>query len=86
MPLWTIDVTATKVADLTPLKGMPLKILGFDPKSITKGLENLRGMKSLFMIYTEPDKDAGKGTHVRIGLSIDKFWKQYDSGDFNNNK
>ena len=86
MPLWTIDVTATKVTDLTPLKGMPLQMIGFDPSSITKGIEVLKDMKSLSGIWTEPDKDAGKETHFRVGLTTNKFWEIYNKGEFKNNK
>lgn len=82
MPLWKIEIAKTKVVDLTPLKGMPLQMIEFNPRVITKGIELLRDMKSLSIIFTEPDEEVGKGTHVRVGLGSEKFWEQYDRGDF----
>lgn len=83
MPLWTIEITDTKVTDLTPLKGMSLQQIGFNPERVAKGMEVLRDMKSLIIILTGADPDAGKGTHVRVGLGAKEFWQKYDSGAFN---
>lgn len=82
MPLWTIDITETKVSDITPLTGMTLQMISFNPEKIINGIDVLRGMKSLSIIFTESDKEAGKGTHLRVGMGPDKFWELYSRGDF----
>ncbi len=86
MPLWTIDITETNVTDITPLKGMSLQMISFNPQKIINGIEVLKEMKSLSIIFTETDRDAGKGTHLRVGIGPDKFWEQYNRGDFKSNK
>lgn len=82
MPLWTIDITETSVTDITPLKGISLQMISFNPEKIINGIEVLREMKSLSIIFTESDKEAGKGTHLRVGIGPDKFWERYSRGDF----
>jgi len=83
MPIWNLDISGTNVTDLTPLKGMELQMIGIDPTKISNGIEILRNMKSLMGIYTEPKK---KGSSVRIGPNLKRFWEQYDKGDYKKSK
>ena len=83
MPLWTIEITGTNVTNLTPLKGMSLQQFAFIPEAITEGMDVLREMKSLIIIFTEADSDVGKGQHLRVGTTPEKFWPKYDNGEFN---
>jgi len=64
MPLTNLSLTATHVTDLTPLAGMKLKSLDFDPSTIKKGLNVVREMQSLERINNKP---------------ADVFWKEYDA-------
>jgi len=66
MQLWKLDLSGTLVTDLSPLKGMPLGRLDFDPKKITNGMDVIREMK------TSPIN----------GMSAADFWKRYDAGEF----
>ena len=69
MPLATLDlINAVSVRDLTPLQGMKLTEITFPPKSVTRGMDVLRKMKSLVKINRE---------------AADVCWKKYDAGDFN---
>ena len=70
MALETLFITDTKVTDLTPLTGMKLKEFCFTPGNITKGIEIVRGMKSIRQIGI----DRG---NLR---PPDEFWKRYDAG------
>ena len=47
MPLSQLWIEHTTITDLTPLQGMPLEDIRLTPKDITRGLDSLRGMKSL---------------------------------------
>jgi serine/threonine protein kinase len=60
-----------QVRDLTPLRDLPLEKFYFTPKNITKGIEVIRGMKSLKKI------EAGQL------FPAEEFWKKYDAGEFN---
>jgi hypothetical protein len=72
MPLEHLEIEGAWVTDLTPLKGMPLKYLSLTPANILRGMEILRGMKSL----------------ERIGIGenqvwpVTEFWTRYDQGEF----
>ena len=76
MPLAQLDLTGCDgVTDLSPLGNMPLTSLVFDsPARITKGMEVLRGMKSLKRIRV-------KGATVEES-EVANFWKKYDAGGF----
>ena len=83
----------TKVADLSPLKGMPLEELYCDRTLITD-LSPLAGMKLKKLSFTPNPELKGlqairqMDSLVEIGtasdkmISSDKFWKQYDAGAF----
>jgi hypothetical protein len=72
MALTVLDCESTQVTDLSPLRGMHLGTIAFTPKNITKGIEAIRGIKSLASIGTDWD-------HL---LPTAEFWKKYDAGDF----
>jgi serine/threonine protein kinase len=73
MPLrWLRMDKCENVHDVTPLQGMKLEELVFTPKSITKGMDVLRQMKSLKTIGLEP----------QMRFPADEFWKRYDAGEF----
>ena len=57
--------------DVTPLEGMKLTHLWLMPRSITKGMEVLRPMRSLKVI--------GDGTRE---FSPEEFWKKHEAGEF----
>ena len=71
MALRGLDVSATKVTDLTPLTGMKLETFVFQPRKITKGIEIIRGMKSIRQIATGMYSPRVKS---------EEFWKKYDAG------
>ncbi|MCY3017888.1 MAG: protein kinase [Planctomycetota bacterium] len=73
LPLRYLCMYDTLVTDLSPLDKMPLNGLTFTPKNITKGIEVIRGMKSLGRLGTQPSKD----------VPAVEFWKKYDAGEFN---
>jgi len=72
MPLRMLWSDSTRVTDLTPLAGMALQKLTFTPKLIKKGIEVVRGMKSIRQI----------GTHYNRLMAPEEFWKKYDAGEF----
>jgi hypothetical protein len=71
-PLTVLVIFNTGITDLTPLQGMPLEEIRLTPKNITRGMDVLRGMKSL----------------KRIGIAGEQawpaaeFWQRYDRGEF----
>jgi len=71
MPLTNLNIENTRVADLSPLRGLKLQSLMLTPQHITQGTEAVREMKSLTMI--------GRGVSWE---PLDMFWKKYDAGDF----
>jgi hypothetical protein len=71
-PLRQLHMFHTGITDLTPLQGMPLEEIRLSPKNITKGLDNLRGMKSLKTIGIEWDQ----------AWPAAEFWQRYDKGEF----
>ena len=72
MPLTTFRFEGSGVTDLTPMTGMTIKALTFQPKNITKGIEIIRGMKNIREI----------GTIWNHLMKPDEFWKKYDAGEF----
>jgi len=50
LPLHDLDIRGSGVTDLGPLKGMPLESFRFDPDRITRGLDVLKGIKTLKLI------------------------------------
>jgi len=72
MPLKMLCIDGAKVTDLTPLSGMKIGIFIFTPGNITKGIEIVRGMKSIRQIRMR------KSSH----LPPEEFWKKYDAGEF----
>ena len=68
LPLIQVALSDTSSAtDLTPLAGLPLQLVYFNPARVRKGVDALRGMKTL------------KGI---CGTEQSLFWKKYDSGGF----
>jgi BspA type Leucine rich repeat region (6 copies) len=57
---------------LSPLQGMPLEEIQLTPKKITRGLDILRGMKSLKTI----------GIGWKQAWPAAEFWARYDRGEF----
>lgn len=67
MPLTTLNISKSGARDLAPIKGSPLEFLTLDMDRRPRGMEILRGMKSLKQInYHE----------------VDEFWEAYDAGRF----
>jgi hypothetical protein len=72
IPLRLLTIDHTGVTDLTPLQGMPLEGIRLTPKKITRGLDILRGMKSLKTI----------GIAWNQSWPAAEFWERYDKGEF----
>ncbi len=80
MPLWKLAINKTKVTDLTPLKGVPIQEIYFNPSKIIKGIEVLRNMESLSVIWVQLDKDEKDD---KATLQFKKsFWELYDKGEY----
>jgi hypothetical protein len=60
-----------QVRDLSPLEGMPLKGIDLTPRFIQKGMDVLRGLKSLESVNV-------KGNRFEAA----EFWRLYDKGEF----
>lgn len=60
------------IADLTPLRGMPLQDIRLTPKNITQGMDILRDIKSLKTIGIEWDQ----------AWPAAEFWERYRKGEF----
>jgi len=60
--------------DVTPLQGMALTEVMLTPRTITKGMDVLRQMKSL--------KTISIGWDVKEKFTPNEFWKKYDAGEF----
>ena len=75
MGLTCLEMMEAGVADIAPLEGMNLETLRFTPKNITKGLGDIRNMKSLKAISPEVN-----GWNP---LPPAEFWRKYDAGEFN---
>ncbi|MFO0802890.1 MAG: SUMF1/EgtB/PvdO family nonheme iron enzyme [Gemmataceae bacterium] len=72
MPLRTIRIDGSEIADLTSLRGIALEDIRLTPKSITKGLEVLRSMKSIQTIAVDENQSQPAA----------EFWERYDKGEF----
>jgi hypothetical protein len=72
MPLKALHIYDTGVTDLSPLQGMALEDIRLPPKNITKGLDVLRGMKSVKTI----------GIDANQSWPAAEFWERYDKGEF----
>ena len=60
MPLKSLDLSVGeegRITDITPLEGMQLEKLVFEADTVTKGMEILRGMKSLKQINGQPPEE-----------------------------
>ena len=73
LPLKSLRMLYVAVQDLAPLEGMPLVILSISPKYVKKGMDTVRGIKSLRLIAT----NAGEWTKRQTAA---QFWKNYDAG------
>lgn len=72
MPLTRIDLHGCMADDLSPLEGMKLEQITMNfPRSIKKGIEVLRPMKTLRRIHL----GGGDG----LTFSPEQFWKKYDA-------
>jgi tetratricopeptide (TPR) repeat protein len=72
MPLTTLDFYDCPVQDLAPLEGMKLEHIGLTPRTIKKGMDILRQMKSLQTIRISNDQM----------FPAADFRKKYDAGEF----
>ena len=72
MPLRFLDIRSTKVTDLTPLADSGMEHFRFSPKAIKKGMDILRGLKTLQTIAVDDGKP----------MAVAEFWKKYDAGKF----
>ncbi|MFC1462532.1 SUMF1/EgtB/PvdO family nonheme iron enzyme [Verrucomicrobiota bacterium] len=73
MPLKSLRMMYVRVQDLNPLRGMPLTILSVSPKYVKKGMDAVRGIKSLRLVATNADEWTKRQTAAR-------FWRNYDAG------
>ena len=64
-----------KTGHLTPLAGMTLQSINFTPKNITKGIEIVRGMKTVEHLSVNDAHNSEK-------IKRDDFWKRYGAGEF----
>jgi Leucine-rich repeat (LRR) protein len=72
VPLRQLGIDRTSVTDLTLLEGMPLEHITLTPKTITRGLDVLRDVKSLKTI----------GINWQQSWAPAEFWERYDKGEF----
>jgi internalin A len=76
MPLIRLSICdCPALTDVTPLKNLRLDSLVFSPRTVTTGIDVLRGMKTLKSI----EINVG-GTISRI--PAEEFWRRYDAGEF----
>ncbi len=68
LPLKRLSIVGTRITDLSPLAGLPLERLDFEPKNITKGMDALRAIGSLTNFGPAPVQPAAA------------FWRRYDQG------
>ncbi len=66
MPLEELVLAETAVTDLTPLRGMPLRLFVFHPGRITKGLDVLLDLRTLETIHILPANATGKAKARQI--------------------
>jgi len=74
-PLEVLVINNTKITDVTPLAGMKLESLCFTPGNITKGIEIVRGMKTIERLSVSDAYNAEQ-------IKPEDFWKRYDAGEF----
>jgi len=75
MKLRRLSIFETAVTDLTPLEGMEVEDIRIPPpKTIARGLDMLRRMKSLQTI--------GISWQNELAWPAAVFWKKYDGGEF----
>ena len=74
MGLTELGIVDAGVSDLSGLRGMMLERFYFTPKKITKGIEIIRGMKSI--------KQIGVRSEWKYWMTPEEFWKRYDAGEF----
>ena len=74
LKLRELYVQDTRVRDLTPLQGMELRRMTFSPKTITRGMDVVRGMASLKVIGIALAKNRN--------WAAAEFWVRYDRGEF----
>jgi hypothetical protein len=72
VPLRMLSAFNTGITDLTPLQGMPLEEIFLSPKNISRGLDMLRGMKTVKTIGIAWDQSWPAA----------EFWQRYDKGEF----
>jgi hypothetical protein len=72
MKLIRLDCTNTGIADFSPLKGMQLEEICFNPRNISQGLDIIRKMESLKTI----------GIWFDQAWPAAEFWQRYDKGEF----
>src|SRR5262249_24763167 len=72
MRLMALNIRDTTITDLTPLQGMLLENICLTPKSITRGLDILRDMKSLKTMGIEWNQPWPAAD----------FWERYNKGEF----
>jgi Leucine-rich repeat (LRR) protein len=70
--LQRLNMEAIEVTDLTPLEGLPLTRLIFNPAKIEKGLDMVRNMPSLQEV----------GLDFESKMPPAQFWTKYDAGEF----
>ncbi len=76
MKLFGLFINGTRITDISPLKDAEIYTFGFDPENISKGMDDLRQLKSLkTVVLTGANRRA-------VDLSVSEFWKRYEKGDF----
>jgi hypothetical protein len=75
MPLRALNIMECTVPDLTPLAGLSLTELYLTPRTISRGMDAVRRMKSLNTIAV--------GFLQNDRFTPEEFWKRYDAGEFN---
>jgi len=74
MVLKELAISRTAVTDLSSLAGMELRKLSLSPARITRGMDVVRGMKTLSSIATEKNWEKP--------YTAEEFWRRYDAGEF----
>jgi len=72
LPLETLEIVG-RPTNLSPLGGMKLEELAFDPSHVTNGIDIVRNMSTIQKI----------GLRSSGYMPPDEFWKKYDAGEFN---
>jgi len=78
MPLTSLDIAyCSELHDLSELEGMNLETLALTARTISKGMDVLRRMKTLKTVATHAGMGAGPTPYPAA-----EFWKKYDAGEF----